>query len=314
MYTYAPDSARAIEAMKPSPFEHLWAQDVDHVVRALVEHGGDARIIAGGQSLVPMLALRMARPELLVDINRAAGLGSYALDDGVLSVEAAVTARTLERDRPLMERFPMLAEALRWIAHPEIRNRTTVCGSLAHADPAAELPALALALDATLHAVSVEGRRAVPASDFFVGPYMTALEEGEFLASIDLPVPRHEDGWAVGEIARRRGDFALVGAAGLLRLHDDGRTCQQARLALFGVAGRPVRAHLLEEQLVGVELDPGVLAEASQASFDGVEVFGDIHGSATYRQRAGRVLVARTLVSAFNRIPARPASKDGRNP
>jgi CO/xanthine dehydrogenase FAD-binding subunit len=282
--------------VKTAPFDYVRADTVGEAVAALAD-GEDARILAGGQSLVPIMALRLAAPGRLVDISRSAPLRTWACADDVLTVGAAVPDRALELDPEVRAAHPLLTATLALIAHPEIRARGTVCGSLAHADPAAELPALLLAVEGELELAGPEGERSVPAGEFFTGPFTTALDEGEMVTAARFPLPAAGSGWVVDEIARRPGDFALAGAVCGIEL--DGARCVRARIALFGIAATPVRARAAERLLEGEVPTDAVLDAAAAAAFDGVEVLGDeVHASAGYRRAAGTALVRRALGSA----------------
>ena len=245
-----------------------------------------------------MMALRLARPEVLVDITRCPELLSSSVDGQVLAIGAAVPDAALERDPVIRAAHPLLVRTLSLIAHPEIRARGTLCGSLAHADPAAELPALLLATDGEVEVDGPGGPRRVPAAEFFVGPFTGALDDGEMVVAARLPVPGPAAGWAVDEIARRSGDFALAGAVCTVELDASGR-CSRVGVALFGLASTPVRSRDAEEVLMGQQVDDAVLDAAAAASLDGIEVLGDeVHASAAYRRDAGRALVRRTLAAA----------------
>jgi CO/xanthine dehydrogenase FAD-binding subunit len=282
--------------VKTAPFDYVRADTVGEAVAALAD-GEDARILAGGQSLVPIMALRLAAPGRLVDISRSAPLRTWTCADDVLTVGAAVPDRALELDPEVRAAHPLLTATLALIAHPEIRARGTVCGSLAHADPAAELPALLLAVEGELELAGPEGERSVPAGEFFTGPFTTALDEGEMVTAARFPLPAAGSGWVVDEIARRPGDFALAGAVCGIEL--DGARCVRARIALFGIAATPVRARAAERLLEGEVPADAVLDAAAAAAFDGVEVLGDeVHASAGYRRAAGTALVRRALGSA----------------
>jgi carbon-monoxide dehydrogenase medium subunit len=286
-----------IEGSRPvklPAFAYQRAESAEEATALLAEHGADARVLAGGQSLLPLMALRMSYPELLVDITRAADLRGHTLEDNSVVVAAAVTARTAEQEID----HPLLAACLAKVGHVEIRTRGTVCGAVAHADPAAELPALLLALDGRVRIANATGTRQVSAADFFHGPYLTALDEGDMVTAVELPCVPASAGAAVLEIARRDGDFALVGVVTVLDTDADGR-CTDARIALFGVAGTACRATVAERALVGSDLSPPALAEAAAHAFDGVDVLGDLHGSATYRRRAGIPLVTKALRAAL---------------
>jgi carbon-monoxide dehydrogenase medium subunit len=292
------EQRRESAQVKLPAFAYHRAESLDDVVGVLAEYGPDARVLGGGQSLLPVMALRMSAPAVLVDITGAKDLTGHAFrpTDGLV-VSAAVTARTLETDRETTGRHPLVPACLAQVGHVEIRTRGTVCGSVAHADPAAELPALLLALDGSVRVASARRRRRIAARDFFVGPYSTALEDGEMVAGIELPQLPATAGWSIREIARRTGDFALAGVISVLDTDPDGR-CRDARIAVFGVAGTPRRATAAEEILLGGVLDDATLAEAAQHAFDGIEIVGDLHGSATYRRRAGIRLIARSLTEA----------------
>ncbi|MFI5609993.1 FAD binding domain-containing protein [Amycolatopsis sp. NPDC051903] len=284
--------------MKLPPFGYHRAESLGEAVAVLAEHGPDARVLGGGQSLLPVMALRMSNPAVLIDITTAKDLQGHAFRDADgLVVSAAVTTRAVETDAETRRRHPLVAECLAQVGHPEIRNRGTVCGSLAHADPAAELPALLLALGGSVRVAGAERRRRIAAADFFAGPYLTALEEGEVVAGAELPLLARTAGWSIREITRRSGDFALVGVISILDADADGR-CTDARLALFGIAGTPRRATAAENVLKGQLLDDAVLAEAAEHAFDDIDVLGDLHGSVTYRRRAGTRLVVRSLAEA----------------
>ena len=283
--------------MRAAAFDYVRAGSVAEALATLAGDR-DARVLAGGQSLVPMMALRLARPEVLVDITRCPELRTHALDGQVLRVGAAVPDAVLERDADIGAAHPLLVRTLSLIAHPEIRARGTLCGSLAHADPAAELPALLLATDGEVEVDGPGGARRVPAEEFFAGPYTPALDEGEMIVAARLPVPGPAVGWAVDEISRRPGDFALAGAVCTVELDASGR-CSRARVALFGLASTPVRSRGAEEVLMGQVVDQAVLDAAAAASLDGVDVLGDeVHASAAYRRTAGQALVRRTLATA----------------
>jgi len=283
--------------MKTAAFDYVRAGSVAEALAGLGE-GRDARILAGGQSLVPIMALRLAAPEVLVDITRCPELLAHGVHQQVLTVGAAVTDAVLERDPEVRAAHPLLVQTLSLIAHPEIRARGTLCGSLAHADPAAELPALLLATDGEVVVDGPAGVRHIPAVDFFPGPFTPALDEGEMVVAARFPLPAPGSGWVVDEIARRPGDFALAGVVCGIEL-DGAARCSRARIALFGVAATPVRAGAAERLLEGTVLGDPVLDAAAAAAFEGVEVLGDeVHASAAYRRAAGTALVRRVLGSA----------------
>jgi len=281
--------------MKAASFAYLRPADLDSALDALAEHGEEAKVLAGGQSLVPMLNLRLARPGVLVDINRI-GLDEIALDGDVLVLGGLVRHVALERDPVVAREAPLLARAAPLIGHAAIRNRGTVAGSLAHADPAAELGAVALALDAVVVARSAGGERAIPATELFESPFSTTLRPDELITAVRFP--RHGS-WACAyqEMAIRAGDFAVAGAAVVLRLAD-GERVGEARIALSGVAGVPVRATEAEAVLTGAPLDEEHVAAAARAAADAARPSGDVHGSADYRRHLAGVLTRRALLDA----------------
>lgn len=284
--------------MKPAPFEYHAPDTVSDVVALLAEHGDEIKPLAGGQSLVPMLALRLTRFEHLVDLNRVDELEGIRRDNGALTVGATTRQATIERSE-LAQAVPLLARAAPLIGHFQIRNRGTVGGSLAHADPAAELPAVALALDAQMEIATGAGRHTVPAADFFVGTWTTSLEPNELLTAVQFPVWDGRCGFVVDEVARRAGDFALAGVTTALQL-DPGGTIQRAAIALFGMASTPVRAPAAETALIGSQPDPAALREAAQLAVRDLDPPEDVHASSTYRRSVGAHLVERSLTRALD--------------
>lgn len=295
--------------MKAAPFAYVRATSRREALDALARAGDGARVIAGGQSLVPLLAMRLSRPDVLVDIGTAPDLDTLEVAGGVVRVGAATTDRAVERDDAVGRRHPLLMATLAHVGHVEIRNRGTVCGSLAHADPAAELPALLVATDGEVLVDGPAGPRTIAAADLYTGPFETSLVEGELICEARFPLPADGAGWAVREVARRHGDFALVGVVVVLEVDASAR-CTSARVGLFGVAATPVRAHAAERALVGTRLEDDDLAAAAASAFDGVAVIGDIHGSVGYRRSAGSALVGRALQEARSRLAGREG--DGR--
>ncbi len=283
--------------MKPPPFDYVAATSLDEAVAALQEHGDDAKLLAGGQSLVPLLAFRLARPSVLVDLNRVAGLDGLELADGELRVGAMARQRDVERLPGLRERCPLIPEAIELVGHVAIRNRGTVGGSLAHADPAAEWPALAAILDAELDLAGPGGTRTLPARDFFVSYFTTALQPDEVLTQIRLPLPNGRTGSCFLELSRRHGDFALAGVGALVTLGEDG-SAADVRLGLIGVGDRPVRPAAAESALRGRVPDDAAIAEAAAAVAGEIEPNGDIHGSAEYRRHLATVLTRRGRATA----------------
>ncbi len=295
--------------MKPPPFEYHRPSTLDEALALLVRHGSDARLLAGGQSLLPMMKLRLARPAVLVDLNRVRELAYVRGDDGVLAFGALARLSELESDT-VRARCPMLAAAARHIGHPAIRHRGTVCGSLAHADPAAELPVLALALDAELSVAGPSGARRVAAGNFFVTYFTTSLGPGEVLREARFPLPPVGRGWSFMELARRQGDYALASVASLLDVGADG-TITRARVVLGSVADRALRSPEAEGALVGHAGTPTAFGAAAAAAAARLDPPTDVHGSGAYRREIARVLVERSLLEAWNRARR---SQSGRAP
>jgi carbon-monoxide dehydrogenase medium subunit len=287
--------------MKPAPFEYVCPRTLDEALSVLAEHGPDAKPLAGGQSLIPALNFRLATPSLLVDLNGLDELSYIEDGAGGLRIGGMTRQRAVERSALVRSRFPLVTETMPHIAHPAIRNRGTIGGSLAHADPAAELPAVMVALNATIALRSKSGDRAVPASDFFVGLFSTALQPGELLTQIRIPPARERSGFAFLEISRRHGDFALAGVAAAVELDEAGR-CAGARIALFSVGDRPMPADQANRMLVGQVPSVEVIRAAAEAAATrDIDPPGDIHASARYRRQLANVLTRRALERAFQR-------------
>jgi carbon-monoxide dehydrogenase medium subunit len=288
--------------MKPASFEYQAPDSLDAALDVLARHGGDAKVLAGGQSLIPVMNFRLAQPALLVDLNRIAALDFVRRgEDGGLRIGAMTRQRRLERDPLVAAAAPLLAETVPWIAHPQIRNRGTVGGSLAHADPAAELPAIAVALRARLRLQKAGGDRWVEATDFFAGLFTTALEPEELLTEIDLPPLPARTGWSFQEIARRHGDYAMVGVAALVTLGEEGR-CREARLVYLSVGDRPIEARGAAALLAGTDLGAeAVAAAAEKASREELSPSGDVHATTEFKRHLARVLTGRALRTAAER-------------
>ena len=283
--------------MKPAPFEYHAPRSLDEVLGRLAQAGGDAKLLAGGQSLVPMLNMRLARPAILIDLGRVRSLDYVNESAGHVAIGALTRQRAAEQSATVQRHAPLLAQALPWIAHPTIRNRGTVGGSLAHADPAAELPAVAAALDADLIVAGPKGHRTTKADTFFVSYLTTSLAPDEVLVELRLPRPGPTTRVAFTEFSRRHGDFAIVGVAAALEV-DEARTCRSARLALFGVGPGPVRARAAERVLTGQALADAVITEAAESAAKEIDPHGDLHASAHYRRRLAAVLVEDALRQA----------------
>jgi CO/xanthine dehydrogenase FAD-binding subunit len=282
--------------MKPGAFEYRRAGSTEEALAALAADGDDVRVLAGGQSLIPMMNMRMARPTVLVDLGRVRELDYVRDEGGVLRVGAMTRQVTLERSADAARLAPLAVAATRWIGHRQIRSRGTVGGTIAHADPAAELPATALALDAEMVIRSAAGEKVVRAADFFLGFFATAIEPGELLVEVRFPAwGRHA---AFSEVARRHGDFAIAGVAAALELGPDGRITR-AGIAMAGVGGEPVKAPSAEAALVGRPPTEDVVEEAARAATGDAGPSSDIHGSAAFRSHLVRVLTADALRRAL---------------
>jgi len=287
--------------MKPPPFDYVVARDVEHALDTLREVGDDAKLLAGGQSLVPLLSLRLARPTLLVDVNRIPRMSDIRGDDGQIRLGALVRHRKLETSSTVAREFPLLREAAGWIAHPQIRTRGTLGGSLAHADSAAELPVVLAALDATVTARSAGGRRTIPVAELSVAHLVSCLEPDEMITEVQIPRLPPGTGSAFDEFARRHGDYAIGAAAAVITLNADG-VCVGARIAVLG-AGDPglVRRTDAETRLIGTDIGPEQLEEiAAQAVMD-LRPPPNLHADAQYRRDVIRTMIIRTVRTAADR-------------
>ena len=290
--------------MKPARFRYFAPRTVDEAVNLLAEHsdGGDgARVLAGGQSLVPLMNMRLAHPGVLVDINEIGDLAYVRPWDGGLAIGPLTRDAAIERDATVAQRLPLLQEAAHYVGHPAIRNRSTVGGSISHADPAAELPAVMVALNAEFEVRNRKGSRVLSAQDFFKGYLQTSMEDGDLLAEIRVPGLPSRSGSAFVEFARREGDFALAGIAAVVALDEDG-TIADARLGLCSVGPAPVRAHAAEAVLKGQHPGAELWAAAAAAVASALnDPPSDIHGSADYRRHLARVLTEQALATAAGR-------------
>ena len=287
--------------MKPAPFDYIAPRSQAEALALLAEHGFDAKILAGGQSLIPMLNFRLAQPALLVDCHRLPDLAFVRRgEDGSLRLGAMTRQRELERQPLVAELSPLLLEAVPFIAHPQIRNRGTIGGSIAHADPAGELPALMVAVDARFRLLRQGRERWIEARDFFVALLTTALEPEELLVEIAVPAPPPGTGWAFEEVARRLGDYAQVGAAARVTLDPTGR-CRSAKLVFLSVGDIPVEAPEAMAVLEGGSPTEERIQEAAELAAKAVEPSGDIHASAPFKRHLAGVLARRTLARAARR-------------
>ena len=287
--------------MKPAAFAYHRPDSEDEALAILARLGGDAKPLAGGQSLVPAMNFRLARPAALVDLNGVGGL-SYIKEEGdVLAIGAMTRQRAVERSALVASRARLVAQAMPWIAHPQIRNRGTMGGSLAHADPSAELPAVMVALGARFVLRGSAGSRRVPATEFYTGLFTTALAPDELLVAIEIPRRPAGSGSAFLEVSRRHGDFALAGVAAEVTVGADGR-CSGVSIALLSVGEGPVLAARAARALTGTVPDERTIEEAARlASEADIDPPGDIHASPAYRRQLVRVLLRRALVSAVSR-------------
>lgn len=284
--------------MKPAPFKYVAAGSLEDALRHLDEHGDDAKVIAGGQSLMPLMALRMVRPEILVDINRIGDLAHIRSEHGAIRIGAMVRQDDLGSDGTA-RRLPLLAQALRHLGHPATRSRGTVGGSLAHADPAAELPICMLAFEAEFGLRSRGGERTVAADGFFSGPLTTVLEPGELLTEIRIPAQESaHTGSAFLEVARRHGDFALVAVACVLAF--DGGRLSRVRLAAGGVSDRPVRLTEAEAALEGQDASAEAFEQAARLATRSIDPMNDLHATADYRRQVAVTLARRALQVAHD--------------
>jgi len=294
--------------VKPAPFHYERPASLDEALQLLARHGDEGKILAGGQSLIPVMNFRLAQPAVLIDVNRLGELDFVTSgDDGSLRLGALVRQARLEREDAVARRAPLLAEAVPSIAHPQIRNRGTVGGSLAHADPAAELPSVMVALDARFRLARAGGERWVAAAEFFGGLFATALEPGEMLVEIEIPPWPARHGACFLELSRRHGDYAMVGVAAVTPVGEDGR-CGPSRLVYMSVGDVPV-AVAAGRQTAGEVPSRDLFAAVAAAAVDELEPATDIHATAEYRRHLAAVLARRALSKAAARAVA-PAAGD----
>jgi carbon-monoxide dehydrogenase medium subunit/6-hydroxypseudooxynicotine dehydrogenase subunit alpha len=295
--------------VKPPRFEYHDPRSVDEAFALLAEHGDEGKALAGGQSLVPLLNFRLAHPEHLIDLNRIGALSGIRREDGTLKIKTMTRQATLEASPLVRDHWPLIGDALHFVAHAQIRNRGTVGGSVAHADPAAELPVVFSVLDAKFRVASKRGERTIDPADFFVTHLTTTMEPDEMLVEIEVPPVAARTGHAFTEFARRHGDFALGGAGALITVDEQG-VCQRAAVGLLAAAPTPVRASDTESMLVGERIDEALAVKAGERAAAGVQPTGDIHGSAEYRKRLIGVMARRAILAAAERA-AGGAGSDG---
>jgi carbon-monoxide dehydrogenase medium subunit len=281
--------------MKPAPFEYVRPASLDEAIAALGEGGYSAKALAGGQSLIPAMSFRLAQPALLVDLGQLDELrGIREREDGGLMIGAMTTHREVERSELVAQHAPLLTEVMPWIAHAQIRNRGTLGGSLAHADPAAELPSIMQVLGAVMHVHGPDGERTIPVDDFYLGLFTTALEPDELLTAIEIPPVAAGARSAFEEMARRHGDFALAGVAVVIELGESD-VLESARISLLSVGDGPVLAERAMSGLVGQPLSDETIRVAAQTTAEDLDPPGDIHASPKFRRHLAEVLTARAL-------------------
>jgi carbon-monoxide dehydrogenase medium subunit len=283
--------------MKLPPFDYACPATISEAVQLLASRDGDAKALAGGQSLVPMLAFRLAQPALLVDLRKLADLRGIRISDKGVTLGAMVRWREIEDDERLATAHPLLQAAISHVAHYQIRNRGTVGGSIAHADPAAEMPGIAMTCDAEIAVVGTSGARVIQAADFFQGALTTALTSDEIIVEIRLPAWPKRRRWGFQEFARRRGDFAMAAAAVFYDQDDSGKATN-AHVGVIGVADRPLRLPAVEDVINGRTIDEATIAAADAATSASVDPQDDIHASAAYRRSLVGTMVERALQHA----------------
>jgi CO/xanthine dehydrogenase FAD-binding subunit len=287
--------------MKPAPFKYIAATSLEHALSLKAEHGDEAKFLAGGQSLMPTMNFRLAQPAILIDLNEIEDLAGIRPSGAATRVGALTRYRALQRDAAFAQAFPLIGEALPHIAHPQIRNRGTFGGNLSHADPASELPAIALALRARFRIRAAQRERWIEASDFFVGPLTTDLQPDEMLVEVELPLPKPRTGSCFTEIARRRGDFAIVGVAATITL-GDANQCSDVRLALCGVGETPIDASSAAVVLIGHALTEEAIRDVAASVQKMIDPGGNVHATADYQRHIAGVLTERALRTAHQRV------------
>ncbi|MGQ0569159.1 MAG: FAD binding domain-containing protein [Armatimonadota bacterium] len=286
--------------MKPAAFLYAQPETVEETLALLREYGSEAKLLAGGQSLMPLVNMRLARPSVIIDLNRVRALDHITTADGEVRIGAMTRQRAAEKSPLVASRLPLATEALRLVGHVQIRNRGTIGGSLAHADPSAELPAVASALGATFVVTGPGGERLLGPDEFFVGYLTTAIEPTEVLTEIRFPAMAAHAGNAFVEVSRRHGDFALVGAAAVVHAAGDGRY-RDVRLAFIGVGPTPVRIKEAEAALEGHRFQESLVDDVARLVADRLNPESDIQASAEYRKHVGGVLARRALLAAASR-------------
>lgn len=283
--------------MKPPRFDYAAPTSLDEAVRLLAAQGGRAKVLAGGQSLMPLLAFRLASPALLVDLKKVGGLDRIEIDVGGVKLGAKVRWVDIEADPRLAQAHPLLAEAVRHVAHYQIRNRGTVGGSIAHGDPAAELPGIAVTCGAVIETQGSKGRREIPAHEFYVGPLQTVLADDEIITAVQFPAWPNGRRWAFLELSRRKGDFAMAGIALHYDTDGSGLACR-TRVGAIGAGGTPLRLDTVAALIDGTKVDDAAISRAATEAARAVEPGDDVHAPAAYRRALVGTLVERGLKRA----------------
>ena len=284
----------------PAAFDYHVAKTVDEAIALLQEHGGEAKLLAGGHSLLPTMKLRLAQPGHLIDLGRIDGLSYIREENGYVAIGALTTYNKIERSDVLARRFALLPEGTVLIGDQQVRNRGTIGGSVAHSDPAADMPGMVLALKAIIVARGPNGQREINADDFFQDLFTTALEENEVVTEVRLPLLPAHSGSAYEKLANRASHYAVAGCAAVVTLNDD-NTCASASVVITGASVKPSRATAVENALAGKKLDEATIAAAASHAADGLELIEDIHGSKAYRAQMSGVMAKRALLRAVER-------------
>ena len=287
--------------MIPAPFDYISPQTLDEALRVLVSHGDEAKLLAGGHSLLPLMKLRLASPKLLVDLSKIPGLSGIKQEGDKITIGALTTQYQIESSELLKERCPLLPQTAKAIGDVQVRNRGTIGGSLAHADPAADIPAAILALGGVLGLTGPEGNRTIPAEEFFLGLMTTAMSPNEILTEIRLPVLPGRCGTVYLKVRQKASGFAIVGVAVWLTVDNNG-ACKDIGVGITGLDSKPFRARGVEERLRGKRIEPGMIEDASSQVTQGVDPLDDIHASAEFRAHLAQLYTARAIQEAAKRV------------
>ncbi len=284
----------------PAAFDYHTATSVNEAIALLQQYGDDAKLLAGGHSLIPMMKLRLAQPGHLIDLGRISGLSYIREEDGAVAVGAMTTYTTIEESEVLARYFPLLPEGTALIGDPQVRNRGTIGGSIAHNDPAADMPGIVLALKADILVQGPNGVRTIKADDFFLGMFETALQPDEIVTEIRFAIPPAHTGSAYSKLANKASHYAVAGCAAVITLNDDG-TCSAASVVITGASVKPTRASAVEATLLGKKLDEPTIAGAAAHAAQGLELIEDLHGSKAYRAQMAVVMARRAISRAAER-------------